>query len=211
MSKKALLIGQFRNSDELKNVIEYFTKKEYYLFINYSQYSELNCSFKDRIQNHVKTWSFINENADIKISDSLEEVYFFTFSDVIDTDKIKELLGYELRIKKNLLRYTRSFREKEELFDIYVSTMLDANEILYFNMKKELKLFSPENQLLYRKQGMSFLTNLKRNGIEFMGKKYNCNSYDLVSKIPFYDSFTNWLMKQREQILCISIIDEWNL
>lgn len=210
MSKKALLVGQFRDSDELKNTITYFIYKDYLLFINYSEYSKLDCSFKHKIENHVKTWSFINDAADIKIIEDLEEVYFLIFSDVIDVDKIKEVFGYELKIKKNILRYTRSFREKNELFDIYASTILDADEILYFNMKKELKLFSPENQLLFRRQGMSFLLNLSRKGIEMINKKYNANSYELNIKIPFYDSFANWLIKRREKILSISIIDELN-
>lgn len=161
--------------------------------------------FKDELQNkRIMSWSWKDEEADFYIQNAIVDIFPYLYPDTINPDVFKKLLNVSPRITRSYGSFRLGFGVQEELFDIFIASIVGASEIAYFELLSSLQLLNPVNQLEYRKSSYEFLKFIGKETIYSFGKKIQIKKYKIIRQIPFYESFSE-KVRQPDAILYYTI------
>lgn len=96
--------------------------------------------------------------------------------------------------KRPHIRRRLSFIECAELYDLVMLRSCNADALIYINMHQQLRLFSRERQMFYRRYNLDFLDVVYKEQYNTpMGVEYKRIDFVVRLPIPFYDDFSHWM------------------
>lgn len=187
---KMLFVGNME-SPYIKEVLNAILSPNKRLIMSESSFYKLD-GFNNDLRQQIQIWSWNNNNSDFCVGfNDILNLFPHIYPDTIDLYKFRDLLNVSMDKQRTYGDFRLGFGAQEELFDLYLTHLFGASELVYFELMNSLQLLNPMNQLEFRKKSYGYLDFLSKNILMLSNHKLIQRKYRISRLIPFFESFSS--------------------